>query len=211
MLSRKADYFPIREVTFSCTDAEISYKLGHSTYSLFAYTADVPYEAVIIVAFCLPPFIVSFAKLVQHYGVNRMSVFPLYDILLNVPQCDCVVAHHSGKIWLIRLPACSALTPRFTVSAPSTLQKVYDRKYAVNVHISLRNIFLGVFFLAANHRFICVHQFAELCGICSTNRSIPALTRGCSMSFLCVGVQYAPLQRLGGNRKVTPVIAISSS
>jgi len=58
---RKTDHFPIRELTFNCHDAEISYEPGHSTYSMFAYTADVPYDAVIIVAFCLPPLVVSIA------------------------------------------------------------------------------------------------------------------------------------------------------
>jgi len=62
VLCRKTDYFPIREVMFNCKEAEISYEPGHNTYSLFAYAADVPYEAVIIVSFCLPPFVVSTAK-----------------------------------------------------------------------------------------------------------------------------------------------------
>ena len=59
VVHRETDHFPIRELTFSCTDVEISYAPGHSTYSSFAYDADVPYVAVIIVSFCLPPFVVS--------------------------------------------------------------------------------------------------------------------------------------------------------
>jgi len=79
---RKTDYFPIREVTFNCRDAEISHEPEHSTYSQFAYAADVPYEAVIIVAFCLPPFIVS--TVTQLYSMYM-------EILLRVAfQPDCL-------------------------------------------------------------------------------------------------------------------------
>jgi len=58
-MCRETDYFPVREVTFRCTDDDISYEPGQQTFSSFAYTADIPYEAVVIIAFCLPPFVVS--------------------------------------------------------------------------------------------------------------------------------------------------------
>ena len=69
---------------FNCKDAEISYDPGHNTYSLFAYAADVPYEAVIIVSFCLPPFVVSFAKQpVSFVDESSRLAFQSYVCLLN--------------------------------------------------------------------------------------------------------------------------------
>ena len=56
---RETDVFPVREVKFNCQDPDISYNDGEPTYDDFTYNADVPWEVVCPLAFCVPPFIVS--------------------------------------------------------------------------------------------------------------------------------------------------------
>jgi len=81
----------VREVMFSCRDAEISYEPsdGHNSYSLFAYAADVPYDAIIIVAFCLPPFVVSVVKTKFHYATSPLCQRQTRDVPFSL---------HSGEV-----------------------------------------------------------------------------------------------------------------
>lgn len=53
--------FPIRKLPIDCFDPDINRTLldGSKTMYLFAYAAEVPYVAVVVISFFLPPVVVS--------------------------------------------------------------------------------------------------------------------------------------------------------
>ncbi|ELT90945.1 hypothetical protein CAPTEDRAFT_222391 [Capitella teleta] len=60
---RATDVFPVREIPFSCTDANIMYTGGSASYDEFAYNADVSYNVIVPLCFCLPPFLVFICEI----------------------------------------------------------------------------------------------------------------------------------------------------